>query len=94
MRIFGIVVQRRAILIHPWGHRTSKMTPDKLMTAAEVAEFLSVSEHTVYRWCKSRKIPHFNLNSTYRFNLQELQKWLDSKHQKGDSEKPLRNQAA
>lgn len=52
-----------------------------LITASQIAECLNVSEHTVYRWCRSRKIPHFNLHNTYRFDPGEVQEWLESRHE-------------
>ncbi len=51
-----------------------------LLSAADVAQYLNVCEHTVYRWCKSGKIPFYNLSSTYRFDSTEIEEWLTSQH--------------
>ena len=53
---------------------------DKLLTTTDLADYLNVCEHTIYRWCKTGKIPHFSLNSNYRFDREEIRVWLDSKH--------------
>lgn len=53
---------------------------NQLLTTEEVAGYLNVSEQTIYRWCRTSKIPHFNLNSTYRFGLKDIDDWLKSKH--------------
>ncbi|MFP4379708.1 MAG: helix-turn-helix domain-containing protein [Candidatus Sumerlaeia bacterium] len=53
-----------------------------MLSASDVAGFLNISEHTVYRWCKSGKIPYYNLESTYRFDKDEFEQWLAAKHQR------------
>ncbi len=54
---------------------------DKLMTAADVAEFLAVKPGTVYAWVKSRKIPHIPISkgkrkNCIRFRQTEIERWL------------------
>ncbi|MFP4381843.1 MAG: helix-turn-helix domain-containing protein [Candidatus Sumerlaeia bacterium] len=58
----------------------------KMLAASDIAEYLNVSEHTVYRWCRSGKIPFYNLESTYRFDINEFREWLRSKHKPGAAE--------
>ncbi|NLK42046.1 MAG: PTS transporter subunit EIIA [Planctomycetes bacterium] len=55
------------------------MNTDKpeIMTVAEVAEFLRVSERTVYDWAVSGTIPCGKLGTTWRFKRSEVQKWVD-----------------
>ncbi len=57
-----------------------------LATAADVAEYLQVREHTVYRWCRLKKIPHFDLNSTYRFDMDAIRAWSQSRDIDQDTE--------
>jgi PTS system nitrogen regulatory IIA component len=50
-----------------------------MLTVKDVAEFLSVSEKTVYRWISHKDIPAYKLGETYRFNKVELLEWATSK---------------
>ena len=49
----------------------------EIMTAQEVAEFLRVSERTVYDWAASGTIPAGKLGTTWRFKRSEVEKWVD-----------------
>ena len=41
----------------------------------DVAELFKVSEKTVYRWVKQRKLPVYRVNEQYRFSRAELLEW-------------------
>jgi nitrogen PTS system EIIA component len=41
----------------------------------DVAELLSVSEKTVYRWVQQNALPGYRVNNQYRFNRAELLEW-------------------
>lgn len=41
----------------------------------DVAGFFNVSEKTVYRWVKQRKLPVYRVNDQYRFSRVELLEW-------------------
>lgn len=49
------------------------MKPPKLLTAAVMAERLSVSVETVYRMCKSGQWPHSRIGRLYRFTEEHYQ---------------------
>lgn len=42
----------------------------------DVVDMLQVSEKTVYRWIKERKIPCYKINHQYRFNRSEINEWI------------------
>ncbi len=42
----------------------------------DIVEFLQVSEKTVYRWIKEKKIPCYRINHQYRFNKSEINEWI------------------
>jgi nitrogen PTS system EIIA component len=44
----------------------------------ESAQLLKVSEKTIYRWVKQRKLPAYRVNEQYRFNRAELLEWATS----------------
>ena len=53
------------------------MTKPEIMTVQEVAEFLRVSERTVYDWATHGVIPCGKLGTTWRFKRSEVDKWVD-----------------
>ena len=52
------------------------------LTVKEVAQYLNVSEKTVYRWVNDGKIPHHRVDGQYRFNRTDLQEWANKKNLK------------
>lgn len=52
------------------------------LTVREVAECLSVSEKTVYRWVSDGKIPHHRVDGQVRFNRTDLQEWANKRNMK------------
>ncbi len=49
----------------------------EIMTVQEVAEFLRVSERTVYDWATNGTIPCGKLGTTWRFKRSEVEKWVN-----------------
>jgi len=49
----------------------------EIMTVQEIADFLRVSERTVYDWATSGTIPAGKLGTTWRFKRSEVEKWVD-----------------
>lgn len=50
---------------------------DKMMTINELAEFLSVSRHTIYGWTSMRSLPYYKLGRTVRFRKKDIEAWLE-----------------
>ena len=48
------------------------------LSVRESAQLLKVSEKTIYRWVKQRKLPTYRVNEQYRFNRAELLEWATS----------------
>lgn len=44
-----------------------------ILTVAEVAGYLRVSETTVWRWCSSGKLPAFRLGRSWRVRRTDLE---------------------
>jgi nitrogen PTS system EIIA component len=42
----------------------------------DIVDLLQVSEKTVYRWIKDKKIPCYRINHQYRFNRTEINEWI------------------
>jgi len=51
---------------------------DKLWTVKEVAEYLQLDEHTVYRMARKGEIPAYKVAGQWRFKKELLEKWLES----------------
>lgn len=52
------------------------MTSIKVMNVRDVAERLEVHPITVYRLIKGGHLPAFRIGRIWRFNSEELEKWL------------------
>ncbi|QIJ72140.1 helix-turn-helix domain-containing protein [Thermosulfuriphilus ammonigenes] len=52
---------------------------EKLMTVKEVAEYLRLDEHTVYRMARKGEIPAFKIAGQWRFKKELLEKWIENK---------------
>ena len=53
---------------------------DRLMTIDEVAAVLRVSRFTVYRLAKGRAIPATKIGRQWRFQKEEITRWLFQAH--------------
>ena len=51
------------------------------MTIDEVAEYMRVSRFTVYRLAKNRFIPATKIGRQWRFQKEEIFRWVREKHQ-------------
>ena len=55
------------------------MPQNEIMTIQEVAEYLRVSERTIYDWASKGQIPCGKLGSIWRFKRSEIEKWVDKR---------------
>ncbi len=67
------------------------MSDYELLTLEEVAEFLRVSERTVYDWANKGEIPCGKLGTNWRFKRADVEKWVDSKL--SQPKQPVRSEA-
>lgn len=51
--------------------------PPHAMTVRDVAGFLAVAEKTIYRLAQQGELPGFKTAGTWRFQLQDIQGWID-----------------
>jgi len=49
---------------------------EQLMTVKEVAEYLHLDEHTIYRMARECKIPAFKVANQWRFKKEMIEEWL------------------
>lgn len=56
----------------------------QLLTPAQVAERLQVTERTVYKWLSNGELPAAKLGRVWRISEQQLQKFIDERGQGND----------
>lgn len=65
------------------------------MTIGEVADYLKVTERTIYRLAAAKKIPAFKVGGSWRFSRADIDTWIKQqsleaiKTTKKESEEPL-----
>lgn len=47
-----------------------------ILTIKDVAEYLKVTERTIYRLAAAKKIPAFKVGGTWRFSRAEIEQWI------------------
>jgi len=57
---------------------TSNRVEDRLLTVADVAEYLGLSVGTVYNKVSRGEIPHVKLGRAVRFRRSEIDRWIDA----------------
>jgi excisionase family DNA binding protein len=50
----------------------------RIITVSELSELLKVKEKTIYQWAELGQIPSLKLNGCLRFDMNDIQKWLNS----------------
>jgi len=53
--------------------------PERLMTLEEVADYLRLSIHTVYKMAQQGRIPAYKVGKQWRFKKEIIDKWITSK---------------
>ena len=54
----------------------------EILTIKQVADYLKVTERTIYRLASAKKIPAFKVGGTWRFSQSAIDTWI--KHQSID----------
>jgi excisionase family DNA binding protein len=47
----------------------------RILTVAELSDYLRVHRSTIYRLVRSGNLPGFRIGSDWRFNVEEIDKW-------------------
>lgn len=53
------------------------MAEDKILTLKEVADYLKLTERTIYRLSQDGKLPGFKVGSSWRFRLRDIDEWIE-----------------
>jgi predicted DNA-binding transcriptional regulator AlpA len=58
--------------------KAANINRKKLVDVKYLSEFLSIKASTIYQWAELGQIPCIKLNGCLRFDMDEINKWLDS----------------
>ena len=59
----------------------------EILTLKQVADFLKVTERTIYRLAAAKKIPAFRVGGTWRFSKAEINQWIQRQQEDGKADK-------
>ena len=66
---------------------SSSTSEGEILTIKQVAEYLKVTERTIYRLAAAKKIPAFKVGGTWRFSKAEITEWIQQQTQGGKADK-------
>ena len=66
---------------------TSSADEGEILTLRQVAEFLKVTDRTIYRLAAAKKIPAFKVGGTWRFSKAEITEWIQQQTQSEKADK-------
>ena len=58
----------------------------EILTLKQVADFLKVTERTIYRLAAAKKIPAFRVGGTWRFSKAEISQWIQRQSEGGKND--------
>lgn len=59
----------------------------EILTIKEVANFLKVTERTIYRLAAAKKIPAFKVGGMWRFSRADIDRWIRQQAPAGSGER-------
>lgn len=62
---------------------------DKIMGVKQLVKFFGVSDQTIWRWCKSGKLPAFKIGSQWKIRQSDLNRIINQKINKTHAIKNL-----
>jgi len=54
----------------------SSTAENAIMTIGEVADYLKVTERTIYRLAGAKQIPAFKVGGSWRFSKADIDRWI------------------
>ena len=63
--------------------KPTNQAPGSLMTLKEVAQYLRLSEDTVYKKANESSIPSFKIGKQWRFRRNDIDEWLERQAKRG-----------
>ncbi|ACK53723.1 helix-turn-helix domain-containing protein [Thauera aminoaromatica] len=56
----------------------------EILTIKQVADYLKVTERTIYRLAAAKKIPAFKVGGTWRFRATDIDGWIADQSKKAE----------
>jgi len=56
--------------------KSQAVSDGEILTLKEVADYLKVTERTIYRLAAAKKIPAFKVGGMWRFSSPEIERWI------------------
>lgn len=66
---------------------TSSADEGAILTLTQIADFLKVTERTIYRLAAAKQIPAFKVGGTWRFSKAESSQWIQRQSKAGKTGK-------
>ena len=54
------------------------LTDNDILTITEVAEYLKITERTIYGWAQDGVIPAYKMAGSWRFRRRDIDRWLET----------------
>jgi len=64
----------------------SSAADNAIMTIGEVADYLKVTERTIYRLAGAKQIPAFKVGGSWRFSRIDIDRWIREQSMNSQSE--------
>jgi excisionase family DNA binding protein len=64
----------------------SSTADNAIMTIGEVADYLKVTERTIYRLAGAKQIPAFKVGGSWRFSRADIDRWIREQSMNSQSE--------
>ena len=61
----------------------TKSSDNSIMTIGEVADYLKVTERTIYRLAGAKQIPAFKVGGSWRFSKADIDEWIKKQSVEG-----------
>jgi excisionase family DNA binding protein len=58
------------------------MAEDEILTLREIADYLKLTERTLYRLTQDGTLPGFKVGNSWRFRVRDIEAWIEA--QKAD----------
>ncbi|MBW8067606.1 MAG: helix-turn-helix domain-containing protein [Ferrovum sp.] len=62
---------------------STSTSESEILTIKQVADYLKVTERTIYRLAADKKIPAFKVGGTWRFSRADIDNWIKQKSMEG-----------
>lgn len=76
-----VVCQKMALTM------STSTSDGEILTIKQVADYLKVTERTIYRLAAAKQIPAFKVGGTWRFSRAEINQWIQRQQEDGEADK-------